>query len=745
MKKTRLWLLITMIIFTILGTVATTAALSATANLAGPDAVRESGTFTVDFKVSSGDIYGMEAKLTETGPITRKKITLNSELEGWTVENLNGVFMVYSNDLAKSFSGQNKTLFSITYEVADSAKIGDSVSVKFTDTVLANHLTSEETDPFTVSYTKTVQKKVSTNTNLLSLKINGTALAGFDYTKTEYTYSVPFETKSIDVSAVCAGEGATYSVSGNSDLKVGSNNVVVKVTAASGDTKNYTVNVTRGNPPDLARLTGIKAEGYTLSPAFDPEVFEYTVSVPYTKQSMTLTPAGSSNVSYVVEGNSKLSIGENKFTIKVTDIHSNTKNYTVTVVRRQNNNANLLKLSVNDFSLTPAFDYTVTKYSITVNQNTSSVAIDAIAAGDGATVSITGADAIENGSTVVITVTAMDGSTKDYVITVYKKGTNPPDDDPPVPPSDNASKLSSLSVEGFTLTPAFSSSVIAYTLAVPNNITSLSITALGENGSEVIITGADNLKVGQNRVAILVKTDNKTDTEYVITVTREEGKPTPEKAKLNSITVSGGTLSPIFDPNVFSYIVYLPFETTKVTVSAEGNAEATISGIGEYTLTPGSNTITLTVSAPDGNATYTVNAYVMPAFDGTLPNQGSNQSGTNGILSIIGSNTVGGKLTVQCKGINNYTVRWLRGGNTVGGSLDYIVTTADMGKTLTVNVYDTNGNVIATHEVAISAAGATLANESSGFDAVGMIISLVAALATLVIGFIVGRSLRRSH
>ncbi len=744
MKKYRLLILITALIFTVIGAVASHATLDATAKLTGPETIREKSSFTVEFKVTCDEIYGMEAKLTETGPITRKSIALNPKLDGWTHENQNGVFMVYSNNLATSFSGDNEALFSVTYELNDDAKVGDTISIAFTDTVLANHNTNEQTDSFSVAYTQTVQKQVSTNTNLLSLKIDGKDLDGFEYTKTEYQLTVPFETNEISVSATCAGDGATYSVSGNTNLKVGSNNVIVKVTAASGATKNYTVRVTRGNPPDMARLTALKAESYALSPAFDPNIFNYTVSVPYTKQSITLTPSANEGIRYSVEGGSKLAVGDNTVTIKVTDSYDNTKTYTVTVTRRKNSNTNLLKLSVSGHTLTPAFDYSITNYSLTVNSSVTSLDISTIAAGDGATVAVTGNELSADGGTVIVTVTAMDGTTKEYTISVIREGANPK---PPIvdPPSEDAAKLNSLSIKDLTLTPLFSSSVTAYTLTVPENISSLTITAIGENGSEVIVSGANVLKIGENRVTILVKAPNKTNTEYVITVTRMDKEPTPENAKLQSITLSTGSLSPIFNPNIFSYIVYLPYETNTLTVSATGNENATIEGTGDYSLNPGSNTITLRAVSDDGNAMYTVIAYVMPAFDGSIPSPvpGGNEQSNGGTLSILGNNAVGGKLTVHFDGSANYSVRWLRDGTTVGGKLDYIVTAADMGKTLTVTIYDADGNTLCAKDIVISGTDITQSKGNSGFDAVGMVISLIAAFATLIIGFIIGKTFRK--
>ena len=83
MKKYKLFLLVTALIFAILGTAVAFAAPSATAKLDGPSAVRPGNAITLEFKLTSGEIYGLEADLSEAGPISRQSIVLNPELSGW--------------------------------------------------------------------------------------------------------------------------------------------------------------------------------------------------------------------------------------------------------------------------------------------------------------------------------------------------------------------------------------------------------------------------------------------------------------------------------------------------------------------------------------------------------------------------------------------------------------------------------------------------------------------------------------
>ncbi|MGN0713933.1 MAG: SH3 domain-containing protein [Anaerovoracaceae bacterium] len=70
---------------------------------------------------------------------------------------------------------------------------------------------------------------------------------------------------------------------------------------------------------------------------------------------------------------------------------------------------------------------------------------------------------------------------------------------------------------------------------------------------------------------------------------------------LSSLTVSGCTLSPAFSSQQTSYTVQVPVGVTAVTISAKtSDSAASVSGIGNVTLSSGSHTVKVTVTAPSG-------------------------------------------------------------------------------------------------------------------------------------------------
>lgn len=96
------------------------------------------------------------------------------------------------------------------------------------------------------------------------------------------------------------------------------------------------------------------------------------------------------------------------------------------------------------------------------------------------------------------------------------------------------------------------------------------------------------------------------------TSTVVEEEPTVNLS-LASLSVSEGTLSPAFSPEVTTYQMTLPRGTKKISVSVttEGTGKS-VEGSGEHKLSAGNNEIKIVVKAVEGNdsKTYTINAYV---------------------------------------------------------------------------------------------------------------------------------------
>lgn len=186
-------------------------------------------------------------------------------------------------------------------------------------------------------------------------------------------------------------------------------------------------------------------------------------------------------------------------------------NYLTTEKPEESNNKNLKSLSIEgDFTLTPEFSADVTEYDLTVGEDIDSIEISAVAEDDNADVEITGNNQLLIGdNTVEIKVTAEDGTVRTYTINVTKGEAGE------VVSTDG---LSELSVEGYTLSPEFSSNIYEYTLNIADtSVTSLNINAkTNMENATVEIIGNDSLQLGENVITILVQTEEETLTYQIV-------------------------------------------------------------------------------------------------------------------------------------------------------------------------------------------------------------------------------------
>lgn len=190
--------------------------------------------------------------------------------------------------------------------------------------------------------------------------------------------------------------------------------------------------------------------------------------------------------------------------------------YLTTEKPEESDNNNLESLSISGYELTPKFSADVKEYSLTITENVEKLDITAEPEDENAEVKIEGNENLLIGeNTIKIIVTAEDGTERTYTLNVTKGET------PPV-------GLSELSIAGYKLTPEFSSDVYEYTLDISDtSVTSVDITAKSDTEDAIIeIVGNNDLKLGENVITVLVKSENEEQTStYQITVNIAEPVP----------------------------------------------------------------------------------------------------------------------------------------------------------------------------------------------------------------------------
>ena len=180
-------------------------------------------------------------------------------------------------------------------------------------------------------------------------------------------------------------------------------------------------------------------------------------------------------------------------------------------------------------------------------------------------------------------------------------------------PKSNNAYLQSLEVsDGFSLEPSFTRGILEYSVTVPYETTSLTITgktadskATMEPKSGVVIL--NDLKFGETKATIKVKAEDGTEKTYTVRINRDLG---PTNAYLQSLEVSDGfSLEPSFTRGILEYTVTVPNSVKELTVTgtkADDNATMTPSdGKLSFTelLVGTSDEQTIKVTSEDGSVT----------------------------------------------------------------------------------------------------------------------------------------------
>ncbi len=269
------------------------------------------------------------------------------------------------------------------------------------------------------------------------------------------------------------------------------------------------------------------------------------------------------------------------------------------------------------------------------------IAPDTLTIPAGATVTPS-ADAVRDfTSPVAYTVTAEDGTSKRYVVTVTQRDLS------------TDSTLSSLTAKDgdendLTIVPPFYPEITEYTLSVGADIDELDILAAANdagasvtylvNDSVVTTPDAIALEYGSNTIEIIVTAEDGTATTYTLTVSRAVPPPN-SNANLTNITILNGTLEPSFETGITNYNVNVPNSTkTQAVTPTLSNPAAsyvihvngvTIGAGEEADLNVGANVFTITVTATDGSQqTYAIS--VSRAEPNYIGGGGTTPGGTDG-------------------------------------------------------------------------------------------------------------------
>ena len=254
---------------------------------------------------------------------------------------------------------------SSTGEALNVSATGATIKIKQNTTATQQNTTKQEntnnqTNKQSAS-TKQEETKKSGNANLANLGIKPNDFSGFKTGTTTYSVTVPNNVEQVEVYAKVQDQKAKISSgTGNQKLNVGPNALNVVVTAEDGTKKTYTINVNREEKKEEEKkepeqniveeetkleeksdLVKLDVSGYTLTPKFSPNVYEYKLTVKDNVDKLNIiTEGANNNVKIEIAGNTDLKDGENTITVLV--YNENTKKnstYQIIVTKEQQENA----------------------------------------------------------------------------------------------------------------------------------------------------------------------------------------------------------------------------------------------------------------------------------------------------------------------------------------------------------------------------------------------------------------------
>ncbi len=267
---------------------------------------------------------------------------------------------------------------------------------------------------------------------LTDLKVDGNTISGFKADKYEYTLEV--DANKDKITLAFAFDNTTYSGSGaygEQKLNPGKNTFVftLKSIANPEDKKSYTIIVNRKDvrSSDNA-LASLTVGGKKITLDNNKNDYEITVQsdVKEVKIQATLSNAKASFVQGYGERTVTL-IGERTTNeVRVQAENGNVRTYKITVIKSdyKSNDATLKSLKIKEINFN--FNSNTTEYNLEVQNDITEVNLEAVANDTKATVTYNKKYTLKEGkNNITITVTAEDGSKKEYKLVITRKEEEP--------------------------------------------------------------------------------------------------------------------------------------------------------------------------------------------------------------------------------------------------------------------------------------------------------------------------------
>ena len=461
------------------------------------------------------------------------------------------------------------------------------------------------------TYKINILKGSERNVNLKSLNVVESPIDNFDKGTTKYELNVSEDVNKLTINAIPEDSSSSVIIVGNENLVSGVNYVNIIVMSSdrtASKTYQLKVNKEKSSNNYLKELQVINEnnEIISLNPEFDKDTNSYNIEVDASQEKVIINAIPENIMSTVTgTGEESLAFGLNTKVITVTSENGTINTYRINIYKNYNLN---LKNIISDIGeITPSFNKDILEYNIKLPNNETEITFIAQKESDKVKVLGNGTYNLSTGNNeIIFTVTAPDNKSKQYKVIVEREK------------SDN-NNISSLIVKQGKLDKAFDKDTTTYEVNVRKNVTSLDMDIeLEDKSATYEIVDNNFTDIGTYPVTIKVTAENGNVKNYIINVNVQQDAYFSNR--LLSLTLSNGSLTPDFDPDINYYAVTVPNSINNVEINAvKENVDAKVEGLGVHNLDIGRNLIQINVTSKDGIInTYTLVIYRSGNSDATL-------------------------------------------------------------------------------------------------------------------------------
>lgn len=281
------------------------------------------------------EIYFDTTKLEFVSGPSNCNLVQNRVIYTWTSENGKGQDKIEVHDFKfKAIAdGTASIIVTGTFYQADGKEV-----VLLPNNVELN--INQTTNQLSTNTQQAGQEVSSDNTELQIFRLNEEGIVPtFDPRINDYYFVTDKDIKRLDVTAIPKNQNASVTITGNENLKMGSNTITITVKSEDKTkTTKYRIYVTKTNSLEKANtnLETLAVRQGTLVPEFEANITRYNIEIANDIQTIDMLAIPENiNANVQIEGNGKMKIGDNPIVVTVTAEDEITqRKYEITVHRR---------------------------------------------------------------------------------------------------------------------------------------------------------------------------------------------------------------------------------------------------------------------------------------------------------------------------------------------------------------------------------------------------------------------------